>query len=84
MCVTELSSEDVGAPGAMVPLSLDPILLGLEGGQYVGPLLPVPLAEMVSGTWGEIAATHLLDGLSDPRKPPDAQAHTGLDRRLAR
>ena len=32
----------------------------------------------------EIAVTHLLDGLPDPRKPPDAQAHTGLDRRLAR
>ena len=32
----------------------------------------------------EIAATHLLDGLSDPRNPPDAQVHTRLDRHLAR
>ena len=40
--------------------------------------------ESVSQAWGEIAATHLLDGLPDPRKPPDAQAHTGLDRHLAR
>ena len=29
-------------------------------------------------------ATHLLDCLPDPRKPLDAQAHTGLDRRLTR
>ena len=40
--------------------------------------------ESVSQAWGEIATTHLLDGLPDPRKPPDAQAHTGLDIRLAR
>ena len=47
-CVTALSSEDVGAPGATVTFSLDPILLNLEGGRYVGPLLPMPLAELVS------------------------------------
>ena len=40
--------------------------------------------ELVSQAWGAIAATHLLDGLPDPKKPPDAQAHTGLIRRLAR
>ena len=28
---------------------LDPILLELEGGRYVGPLLPLPLAELVNG-----------------------------------
>ena len=39
--------------------------------------------ESVSQAWGAIAATHLLDGLPDPRKSPDAQAHTGLDRCLA-
>ena len=27
---------------------------------------------------------HLLDGLPDPRKPADPQAHTGLDKRLTR
>ena len=37
-----------------------------------------------SQAWGMIAATHLLDGLPNPRKPPGAQAHTGLYRRLAR
>ena len=40
--------------------------------------------ESVSQAWGTIVATHLLDGLPDPRKPPDAQAYTGLDRRLTR
>ena len=32
--------------------------------------------------WGAIAATHLMDGLPDPRKPPDAQAHSGIDRNI--
>ena len=40
--------------------------------------------ESVSQSWGEIAVTHLLDGLPDPRNPPDTQAHTKLDRHLAR
>ena len=40
--------------------------------------------ELVSQAWGAIAATHLLDGLPNPRNPPDAQAHTRLDIRLAR
>ena len=40
--------------------------------------------ESVYQAWGEIAENHLLDSLPDPRKPPNAQAHTGMDRRLAR
>ena len=38
--------------------------------------------ESVSQAWGGIASTHLLDGLPDPRNPPNAQAYTSLDRRL--
>ena len=40
--------------------------------------------ESVSQAWGAIATAHLLDGLSDPRKLADSQAHTGLDKRLTR
>ena len=40
--------------------------------------------ESVYQAWGGIEETHLLDGLLDPRKPPNVQAHTGLDRCLAR
>ena len=47
-CVTVSSSEDIGVPGETVPFTLDPILLDLEGGNYVGTLLPLPLAELVS------------------------------------
>ena len=47
-CVTTSSSEDVRAPGATMTFSLEPILLDLGGGRYVGPLLPVPLADLVS------------------------------------
>ena len=32
--------------------------------------------------WGAIAKNYLPDGLPDPRIPPYALAHTGLDRRL--
>ena len=47
-CVTALSSEDVGVPGAMMQFSMEPILLKLEGGKYVGPLLPDTLEYLVS------------------------------------
>ena len=47
--MTVLYSEDKGEPGATVPFSLDPIFLKLEGGRYVGMLLPMTLAEVVSG-----------------------------------
>ena len=40
--------------------------------------------ESVSQAWGAIATTHLLDGLPDPRKLADPQAHTGIDKRLTR
>ena len=36
----------------MVLLLLDPILLELESGRYVGPLLPLPLAKLFSGRRG--------------------------------
>ena len=45
--------EDVGAPGSAAHFSLEPILLELEGGQYVGPLLPVLLKELVCGIRGD-------------------------------
>ena len=48
-CVMESSSEDVGGSGATVPFLVEPILLDLEGGRYLGPLLPGILAELVSG-----------------------------------
>ena len=46
-CVILSSLESVGAPGAEVPLSVEPILLYMEGGWYVVPLLPGPLADLV-------------------------------------
>ena len=38
-----------GALGGTVPFLLDTIPLELEGGRYVGLLLPMYLAELVSG-----------------------------------
>ena len=47
-CMTTSSSEDVGVPGAIVPFSVEPMLLELESWRYVGTLLPSTLTEMVS------------------------------------
>ena len=38
--------------------------------------------ESVSQAWGVIATSHLLNGMTDPTKPSDSQAHTGLDKGL--
>ena len=46
--MTVLYLEDVGAPGETMTFSLEPILLQMDSEQYVGPLLTVPLAELVS------------------------------------
>ena len=48
-CMAASVSEVVEAPGARVPLSIEPILVDLEGGLYIGPILPVSLANRVSG-----------------------------------
>ena len=48
MRMTALSSEDVGAPRATVPFLVEPILLDLEGGRYVGLLIPANLVDLVS------------------------------------
>ena len=39
----------VEAPGASVPFSLEPILVNLEGGRYIGLTPPVSLVELVTG-----------------------------------
>ena len=39
-CVAALSSEVKEAPGASVPFYLKPILVNLEGGRIMGPILP--------------------------------------------
>ena len=56
-CVVVASSKDVGAPGETVPLSLEHILLDMEGGRYVGALLLSTLAELVSGRRGGVGGS---------------------------
>ena len=48
-CVNTSASEVEEAPGASVPFSLEPILVELEGGRYIGPILPDALADLVAG-----------------------------------
>ena len=45
------SSEVVEVPGAGVPFSLESILVNMEGGRYIVPILPVSLANLVIGRW---------------------------------
>ena len=44
-----MASEVEEAPGARVCFSLEPILVELEGGRYIGPILPASLADLVAG-----------------------------------
>ena len=39
-------SKKMEAPGSNISFLLDPILVELEGGRYVVPILPGPLAEL--------------------------------------
>ena len=52
-CVDVLDSEVVEAPGGRVPFFLEPILVELEGGRYIEPILPTSLADLVAGRWSE-------------------------------
>ena len=52
-CVAASASEVVEAPGASIPFSLEPIMVVLEEGRYVGPILPGPLADLLTGRCAE-------------------------------
>ena len=40
--------EDEGDPRETVPFLVEPILIDMEGGRYMGPLLTATLAEIIS------------------------------------
>ena len=48
-CVVASSSEVVETPGGSVPFSFEPIMVELEGGRYIIPILPASLANLVAG-----------------------------------
>ena len=48
MCLAASASKVVEAPGGSIPLFLKPILVDLEGVSYIGPILPVSLANLVT------------------------------------
>ena len=50
--MTASSLEDAGKPAATVPFLVESILLNMEGGRYVGLLVPVTFSELVSGICG--------------------------------
>ena len=47
-CVAASASEALEAPGPNSPFTLDLILLELEGGHYVGPILLGPLEDLLA------------------------------------
>ena len=49
MCVVASALEVVEALGGSLPFSLEPILFEMEGGRYIGPILPASLANLVKG-----------------------------------
>ena len=51
-CVAALVPESLDALGSNVPFSLKPIMVKLEGGRYIVPILPTSLSELVANTDG--------------------------------
>ena len=49
--MSECDYEVVEAPEARIPFPLEPVLIDLEGGRYVSPILKTSLAEIVPGRW---------------------------------
>ena len=52
-CVDASASEVVEAPKDSVPFSLEPILVDLDGGRYMGPILPGSLEDFLVGRRAE-------------------------------
>ena len=50
--VAALVSDYLNAPGSHAPFLLKPILSELEGGRYMGPIIPESLAYLVNKTSG--------------------------------
>ena len=48
-CMAASSSKVAEVPGASDPFSLELILVDLEGGRYIDPILPILLADLVVG-----------------------------------
>ena len=48
-CLNRCVAALVEVPGASVPFSFKPILVKLEGGGYIGPILPDSLTDLVVG-----------------------------------
>ena len=51
-CMAVLALKSLDTPGCHFPFYLEPILDELEGGQYVVPILPTALGDLVSKTGG--------------------------------
>ena len=49
MYVAASALEGVDVLGPRAPFSRKPILVKLEGGKYVGPILPGPLSDLLAG-----------------------------------
>ena len=47
-CVATSDYKALEVLGANAPFSLDPIVFEIEGGRYVGSILPVPLLELLA------------------------------------
>ena len=48
MVVSDLEVEE--APGDSIPFYLEPILVDLEGGRYISPIIPASLSDLFAGS----------------------------------
>ena len=75
-----LASEVEEAPGDSAPFSIEPILVDLEEGRYIGPTLPASLADLIAGR-RSAGGIYLKggggSGVSGHKKPLPTVAATG-------
>ena len=81
-CVTASASGVVEAPEASAPFSLESILVDLEGGRYIGPILPASLADLVAGRRTAGGSAPKSSGGSGYNKPSPKVAATGGSTRV--
>ena len=68
MCMMASSSKMVETPGGSIPLSLEPIMVELEGVCYISPILPISLAYLVGGRRSAVRVTTICGGGGSNRR----------------
>ena len=76
-CVAASASKVMKATGVRVPFSLKPILVELEVSCYIGPILPIFLANLVTGRRSAVGSAPRSDDNGGNKRPTPKVGATG-------